>query len=212
MAKGTQKAHSTTQKFTQIEDILGEVAIFSGSQAALVMEVTATNFALQSQEEQQSRIYSYGALLNSLSFPVQILIVSRKLDISNYIKLLDIEAKKTPNPSLSHQINMYKDFVSQLVRANTVLDKKFYVILSFSILEKGAKGVAQSKNKQAFFNEARAELNSKANSMKQELIRVGLKSRILEREELLSVFYGIYNPDGGLVHDGMTSSLVKGGK
>jgi hypothetical protein len=212
MGKGTQKTQSTTQKFTQIEDILGEVALFSGSQAALVLEVTATNFALQSQDEQQSRIYSYAALLNSLSFPIQVLIVSRKLDISNYLKLLEVEAKKTTSQSLSNQINQYRDFVSQLVRENTVLDKKFYLILSFSILEKGAKGVAESKNKQAFFNEARTELNSKANSIKQELLRVGLKSRTLEREELLNLFYGIYNPDGGRAHDGMTSSLVKGGK
>ena len=176
------------------------------------MEVTATNFALQSEAEQQSRIYSYAALLNSLSFPIQVLIISRKLDISNYIKLLEIEAKRTPNQSLANQINMYKDFVSQLVHANTVLDKKFYLILSFSILEKGAKGVAGSRGKQAFFNEARAELNSKANSMKQELIRVGLKSRTLEREELLDLFHGIYNPESGSIHEGMTSSLVKGGR
>jgi hypothetical protein len=212
MAKGTQKTQSTTQKFTQIEDILGEVAIFSGNQAALVLEVTATNFALQSEQEQQSRIYSYAALLNSLSFPIQVLIVSRKLDISNYISLLDVEAKRTSNHSLANQINMYKDFVSQLVHANTVLDKKFYLVLSFSILEKGAKGVTDYKNKQAFFNEARTGLNSKANSIKQELIRVGLKSRTLEKEELLNLFYGIYNPEEGSVHDGMTSSLVKGMK
>ncbi len=212
MKKTTQKIHSTTQKFTQIEDILGEVVVFSGNQAALVMEITATNFALQSEDEQQSRIFSYAALLNSLSFPMQVLIMSRKLDISNYIKLLDMEAKKTPNQALSNQINMYKEFVGQLVRNNTVLDKKFYIVLSYSVLEKGAKGVAQSKNRQAFFNDARAQLSSKSNSMKQELVRVGLKSRVLEKEELLNLFYEIYNPGAGLVHEGMVSSYVGGRK
>ncbi len=212
MKKASPKAHATTQKFTQIEDVVGEIALFSGSLAGLVMEVTATNFALQSEEEQQSRIYSYAALLNSLSFPVQILVISRKLDITSYIKQLETQAQKTTNQSLSKQINMYKDFVAQLVRNNIVLDKKFYLVLSYSILEKGAKAVAGGRNRQAFYQDAREQLNSKATSMTSELIRVGLKSRILGRDELINLFYEVYNPGAGNANGGMTSVFVKGTK
>jgi hypothetical protein len=212
MKTGKQKVHATTQRFTQIEDIVGQITLFSGSQAALVMEVTATNFALQSDQEQQSRIYSYAALLNSLSFPIQILILSRRLDITSYIRQLEAQSKRTTNQALAQQISMYKDFVAQLVRNNTVLDKKFYIVVSYSALEKGAKGAAGSKNLQAFYNEARAQLSLKASSIVQQLIRVGLKSRILEKDELVNLFHGIYNPDSGSANAGMSSVFVKGAK
>jgi hypothetical protein len=107
---------------------------------------------------------------------------------------------------------MYKDFVGQLVRANTVLDKKFYLVLYYSILEKGAKSVAQGKDKQKFFDEARTQLISKTISISNELLRVGLKSRVLEREELIKLFYEIYNPDSGVAHEGMTTTFVRGAK
>lgn len=210
MKNTAQKIHATTQRFTQIEDIIGEVILLSGSQSALVLEVTATNFALQSDPEQESRIYSYAALLNSLSFPIQILIISRQLDITSYLKLLDDESQKASNPSASNQIKMYRDFVAQLVSKNTVLDKKFYIVLSFSALEKGATSVSEGKNKQMFLNDARQELNSKAMSLSQELVRTGLKSRILQKDELIKLFYEVYNPESGGVAPGATGTFVRG--
>src|SRR5665647_506424 len=104
MAKSARKINATTQKFTEIQDVVDDIVILTGGNACLVIEVTATNFALLSAGEQDSKIYSYAALLNSLSFPIQILIRSKKLDITSYLKLLDVEAKKTQNLMLAEQI------------------------------------------------------------------------------------------------------------
>ena len=195
MKRSAQKALPTTQRFTEISDIVDNVVILSGGQACLIIEVKAVNFSLQSQDDQQIKILSYGSLLNSLSFPIQIVIVSRKIDISNYIRLLDVEQRKTSSNVLAKRIGMYKDFVGDLVRTNVVLDKKFYIAISFSFLEKGASGAGSIKDKNAFARDAKNLLMSKATSVLGGLQRIGLISKILDRNELINLYYEIYNSD-----------------
>ncbi len=210
MKKSAQKISATTQKFIEIDDIVDNVVILSGGNACMIMEIVATNFALQSIEEQQVKILSYASLLNSLSYYIQIVILSRKLDISSYVKLLEQEAGKTKNQMLSQQIILYKNFVAELVRTNSVLDKKFYIAISFSVLEKGAGAIADVKNKQTYAADAKNLLNSKAASLTQELLRIGLKSKILGKNELIRLFYEIYNSDSGAhVSEGMNTTIVK---
>lgn len=211
MSRAAQKINATTQKFTEIEDIVEDLVVLSGSKACMVLEIVATNFALQSKEEQQAKILSYASLLNSLSFPIQIVILSRRLDISAYVKLLEQQVASAPNQALSQHIRLYKDFVAQLVQKNTVLDKKFYIAISFSFLEKGVEAITDVKNKQALIIDARKLLHSKATSIMQELLRIGLKSKILEENELVQIFYEIYNSEGGKVNvsEGPNSPFVR---
>ena len=210
MKQAAQRINTTTQKFIEIEDIVDNIVLLSGGKACLVMEVVATNFTLQSKEEQQVKILSYASLLNSLSFPIQIVILSRKLDISSYIKLLEQQVAKAPSQTISTHISHYKDFVAQLVKVNIVLDKKFYVAISFSFLEIGAAAVGDTKNKQALVADAKSLLSSKAQSVTQELLRIGLKSKILGKNELVQLFYDIYNSEGGAhVTEGINTTIVK---
>lgn len=218
MAKSVRKINATTQKFTEIQDIVDDVVILTGGSACLVIEVTATNFALLSAQEQDSKIYSYAALLNSLSFAIQILVRSKKLDITSYLKLLDIEAKKTPNQMLAEQIRLYKDFIQELIKVNTVLDKKFYISIPFSYLEKGIGAAASSAvNKKkfdeaAFIQNAKSALHSKAESLHSQLARLNLRARTLEKEELIKLFYEIYNDtviETGQATDNIKAPIVK---
>jgi hypothetical protein len=218
MAKAARKINATTQKFTEIQDIVDDVVIMAGGNACLIIEVTATNFALLSAQEQDSKIYSYAALLNSLSFPIQILVRSKKLDITSYLKLLEAEANKTQNPMLGEQIKLYKDFVQELVKVNTVLDKKFYIVIPFSYLEKGvgAAGGAVNKkalNSSAFAQNAKAALHSKSEGLHSQLGRLNLRAKTLEKEELVKLFYEIYNDnliETGQATDNIKSPIIKG--
>lgn len=211
MKKSAQKINSTTQRFIEIEDIVEEIVALSGGQACLILEVTATNFTLQSKEEQAARIGSYASLLNSLSFPIQIMILSRRIDISEYLKLLETEATRSQNQKLSSHILEYKNFVSELVTNNIVLEKNFYIVIPFSFLEKGAMAVANMNNKDVFLKEARIQLKSKSTSIIQELLRIGLKSKVLGKNELIKLFYEIYNQDKGKGDmAGASSAIVKG--
>lgn len=217
MAKAARKISATTQKFTEIQDIVDDVVILTGGNACLIIEVTATNFALLSAQEQDSKVYSYAALLNSLSFPVQILVRSKKLDITSYLRLLDAEAKKTQNQMLAEQIRLYKDFVQELVKVNTVLDKKFYIAISFSYLEKGVSAAAGGVNKKsfdsgAFVQNAKAALHSKAEGLHSQLGRLNLRAKTLGKEELVKLFYEIYNDtliETGQATDNIKSPIIK---
>ena len=187
----------STQKFIEIQNIVDDIVILNGGNACLVIEVNATNFALLSPGEQDAKIYTYASLLNSLSFPIQIVIRSKKLDIANYLKLLDTEKDKTQNAALAKQIGLYRDFVKELVKVNTVLDKKFYLIIPYSSLEKGASGARQTfnsaSNKDSFVIGAKTSLRSKAESIHTQLRRLNLKARTLNEEQLTKLFYDIFN-------------------
>ncbi len=183
------KTRASTQSFTEISEIFDDIIIFAHGNACLIFELTATNFALLSGPEQDAKIFAYASLLNSLSFPIQIVIRSEKLDISSYLKLLDLEIAKNGNTKFGGQIQKYRNFVQELVKVNSVLDKKFYIVVPFSYLESPGKS---SKN---FKDIAKASLHSKASSLTSQLARLNLKSKILEGEELAKLFYDIYNEE-----------------
>ena len=185
MKASAQNKTPTTQKFIGIEDIQNDIVLLPGRQACQVIEVTATNFALQSLEDQQVKILSYASLLNSLSYSIQIVILSRKLNISNYLNILDNDAKKTSNPKLGQFITNYRNFVADLVKNNDVLDKKFYIAISYSFLEKGAGKSTTARDKDAFIQDARNMLGIKTQSVMQELTHIGLVAKILRRDELI---------------------------
>jgi hypothetical protein len=197
MAKTAPKNATPTQKFIEIVDIVDDIVILAGKNACLIIEVMATNFALLSAEEQEAKIYSYASLLNSLSFPIQIVIRSKKLDVSSYLKLLDEERAKAQTESLSKQMGLYRDFVQELVKVNTILDKKFYIVIPYSTFENApaeARGTATGSSSQKdFISEAKAGLYSKADAIHSQLNRLNLKSERLGKEKLTKLFYDIFN-------------------
>jgi len=200
MANTVRKNATPSQHFIEITDIIDELVILAGGNACLVIEVQATNFSLLSLEEQGAKIYSYASLLNALSFPIQIVIRSKKLDVSNYLKLLDEEKAKAQTEVLSKQIGLYRNFVQELVKVNTILDKKFYIVIPYSSLEKGVGGVAETVGDNSsqgnFIAGAKAALYSKADSVHTQLNRLNLKAETLGKEKLTKLFYNIFNDEG----------------
>ena len=199
MSNSALKTNST-QKFIEISDISGDIIVLENGNACSVIEVEATNFDLLSADEQDAKIYAYSSLLNSLSFSIQIVIRSKQLDISSYVKTLEDKAKNTQNQALSRQINLYKNFVAELIKINTVLDKKFYIVVSYSSLEQGALGTKQALTKNSgsdFLIGAKSALHSKAETIHTQLRRINLKANTLAKDELVKLFHDIFN-DGTL--------------
>lgn len=190
MAK--DKKQTSTQKFIEIQDIKEDVVLLPRGEACMVIEIEATNFDLLSMEEQQAKIGSYAALLNSLSFPIQILIRNKRVDVTAYLKYLDDESQKIQNDRLASFVQQYKVFVQEMIKVNTVLDKKFYMIIPFSPLEKGATALLQQGD---LFAQAKAALHSKAEGMLTQLARLSLRAKSLDNAELIQLFYDVYNPD-----------------
>lgn len=147
MKKSAPKSAASTQAFTEIADIRENIVIEKGGNACIVVQVNSVNFALLSKEEQDSRVLAYATLLNSLSFPIQIVVRSKRVHMLPYLDMLQIEAKKTTNQKLSADITQYKAFVETLLTSSAVLDKQFYLIISYSSLEAGIKNITKKKKR-----------------------------------------------------------------
>ena len=193
------KTKASTQQHLDIDDITEDLVLAKSGQVAMIMITTAVNFDILSEAEQDATIYAYGALLNSLSFPVQVLIRSKKADISAYFAHLGESLASQPNPDLKHQIQKYMDFIQATVQQRTVLDKKFYLIINFSTLELGLKGFrkpkgTKSQNRAALIADAKIALGPKRYHLIKQTARLGLITRQLATKELIELFYDIYNP------------------
>lgn len=198
---------ATTQEHLPIEDIQNNLVILKDGSCALILAVSSVNFDLLSEREQEAIIYAYGALLNSLTFSVQILIRSQRKDISAYIDLLKKqEEKKKSSPLLAKLISNYREFVAEMVKKNNVLDKKFYVVIPFSSLEMGAAStltslIQRSKSlpyaKDYIVQKAITSLAPKRDHLIRLFARIGLVAKQVETKELVKLFYEIYNSDVG---------------
>jgi hypothetical protein len=150
---------------------------------------------LLSKRDQDTKIYAYAAFLNSLTFPVQILIRNKRVDVSSYIKLLEDQEQKTTNQLLSRQIHLYKEFIHEMVKINVVLNKSFYIVLSYSSLEGGVSG-PQAKGmstKDIFVEQAKKGLYAKAEGVHGQLRRFAVATKTLNKEDLVRLFYDIFN-------------------
>lgn len=193
----------TTQEFTEIEDIRDNLLLLSDGSCCLLIETSATNFGLLSEKEQEALIFAYAGLLNSLTFPLQLVVRSRRKDVSSYLKLLDIAMAKQEKPELKDRIAKYKDFISKIVGENNVLDKKFYLVIPFSSLELGVKTAASALvkkrglpfSKKYILEKAKNTLEPKRDHLLRQLNRLGLKGEQLTTQKLIELFHSIYNPE-----------------
>lgn len=192
----------STQDHLEILDVKNDLALLKDGSVALIIRVSAVNFGLLSEREQEAMIFAYANLLNSLNFSIQIVIRSQQKDISQYVKLLENEEKTQTNPLLKNQITKYKEFILQTVKENNVLDKKFYIVIPFSSLELGvtsAAGGLVKKNKtlplpaDTIFEKAKTALLPKRDHILRQLGRLGLRAKQLTTSELIELFYEIYN-------------------
>ncbi len=140
-------------------------------------------------------IYAYASLLNSLSFPVQILILSKKMDISSYLDYLDTMVTKQQNDLIKNRLLSYKDFIKTIIKKNTVLEKRFFFAVPFSPLELGVSGAnTGGLRKEYVISRAKTSLYPKRDNLLRLLSKIGLKGSTLQKQELTELFYNLYNP------------------
>lgn len=194
-----------TQEFVPIKEVRnGIITLKSGGMRAILM-VSSMNFALKSEEEQKSVIYQFQNFLNSLDFSVQISMQSRKLDIRPYLAILEERYTAQQNELLKVQIKEYIDFIRTLTSApNNIMTKTFFAVVPYdppslkldgglvSKLPFGAKQSAEKANQS--FEENRTQLEQRVSVVEQGLRAVGLRTLPLGTEELVEIFYKMFNP------------------
>lgn len=217
--KQVEPIQGTTQGHLLVADIKDDIVLTKEGGAALILKTSALNFSLLSEKEQEAIIYAYSAFLNSLTFAIQILVRSRKKDVSNYLKFLKDQEEKQQNAKLKSVMVSYQEFVSQVVKKRNILEKEFYIIIPFSPFELGisATGVlnlispfkkagASRKtipfSKDYVIKKAKTVLYPRRDHLIRQSGRFGLKLAQLTTEDLVRLFFNIYKTgERGLQND-----------
>ncbi len=207
MINQTNALQSTTQKYLELFDISNDCIILQDGSVSMVMQSSAINFDLYSEQEQDAAIYAYAALLNSLSFSIEIVIRSVRKDVTSYLDLLKTAEIKAYNPINKKNIKDYRQFVEELVQERNVLDKKFFIVITYTALEAGIlsgstliPGMSKKNqaplDKAAIVEKALTNLAPRREHLMHQFARIGLFLRQVKTQELIQLFYTIYNPDG----------------
>ena len=186
------------------------IAILKDGGAAMVLQVSSVNFDLLSEREQSALVFAYGGILNSLNFPIQIMISSTTKDVGNYLNNLELAKNSQQNDKLKERIASYKKFVEETVKRNDVLSKTFYVVIPFSSLELGLKNAQKQIlgtfnpikkdnglpfSKEYILEKAKAALEPKRDHLVRLFSRLGLEIQPLNTKEIIELFYKTYNED-----------------
>lgn len=196
-------AAQTYLPIAEIKD--GTVVLKDGTLRAVLL-VSSINFALKSDDEQNALISSYVGFLNSLDFPIQIVMQSRKLQIQPYLDNLYKIEKELTNELLKVQIADYRSFVKELVEIGQIMTKRFYVVVPYDPLSNKKKGfVARFKEvmkpaitirvKEERFQARKRDLESRVRQVNGGLESMGLQVAELDTQSLIELYYTSYNPD-----------------
>jgi len=194
-----------TQEFVPIKEIRdGIVMLKDGSMRAVVM-ASSINFALKSPDEQQGVIMQFQNFLNGLDFSIQISIQSRELDIRPYISMLEERYKNEIGDLMKIQIKEYVQFVKNFVEQTSIMTKTFFVIIPFSpsVISSSSSPLSQfvgkekttsNTDKNSHFDENRTQIEQRIGTVSQGLSRCGIRTAQLGTEEIVELFYKIFNP------------------
>lgn len=195
----------TTQEFVPIKEIRqGIVMLKDDSMRAIVM-ASSLNFALKSADEQQSIIFQFQNFLNSLDFSTQIFIQSRRLDIRPYIALLENRLKEQMGDLIKIQTREYIEFIRNFTESSNIMTKSFFVVIPYSpsavtkgditgMFGKKKTASENAENKLAQFEEHRSQLEQRISVVTQGLSRCGIRTVELGTEEIVELFYKMFNP------------------
>ena len=206
---------NSTQRHLVFSQIRDNIMIMKDNSARLVLKCSSINFLLKSQEEQDAIIISFQRFLNSLSFPIQILVRSKKLDIESYLNNLKDKALKQKNPLLQNQTYEYIEYLKKLIEVAQIMKKEFYIIVPYDKEEDQSvrnitllwplknfwnwvfnNSVDKLKIKEQIrqFNSMKKWLASRANIIKIWLENIWIKATELDKEELIKLLIDYYNP------------------
>ena len=193
-----------SQEYVPVADIVDNIVIYKTGGAAIVLESSSLNFGLLSEGEQDAVISSFAAFINSLSFAIQFLVRTQIKDISNYIKFVDEAMAKVENPRLRELMMGYKRFISETITKRNVLGKRFFVILPLSPYELGVSKSFKSftrrsgplpYSKEYIVKKAKVVLYPRRDHIARQAARLGLRLKPLNKEELVKLYYEVYNPN-----------------
>jgi type IV secretory pathway VirB4 component len=210
-----QSNPNSTQNSLLIAEVRDGIVIMNDGSFRAVIMCKSINFDLMSPQEREAVEFSYQGFLNSLYFPVQIFMRSQKVDLRPYLEKLDKIRTEQDNMLLGLLMEDYIGFLSAVAQQTNIMDKKFYVVISYPDPDEDIKSALKqstgfftgmvdmfSKNStphitinENMLEQAKTELKNRVQSVMQGLLECGVQSIPLDTQELIELYYDVYNPD-----------------
>ena len=195
-----------TQEFVPIKEVRDGIVVLKNDELRAIVLANSVNLSLKSADEQQATIMQFQNFLNTLDFSIQISIQSRRLDIRPYLLLLENRIKVQNEPLLKLQTKEYIEFIKNFTDSVAIMTKNFFIVVPYTHTTlKSNSGIMDrifsTKNKaeintakQMAFEEKRSQLEERVAVIQQGLSRCGINSAQLGTEEVVEVFYKVFNP------------------
>ena len=206
--KNKTKKIKSTQTHLRIGEIRDNVLVLKNGGMRAILKTSSINFNLKSEQEQNAIIVGYQGFLNSLEFPIQILIRSKKLNIDQYINQVKKLGDKQKNKLLQEQTFEYAQYIKRLVEYADIMEKEFYVVIPYNPIRSAGQGAFKGffqrlapkdsyndiKKRHSEFNQLKKNLSQRINTVKSGLEQCGLKVKQLNTQEIIELQYESYNP------------------
>lgn len=204
-----KEVSKATQEFVPIKEVRDGIVILKDNSMRAVLMTSSINFALKSEDMQQAILLQFQNFLNSLDFSIQIYIQSRRLDIRPYLALLEERYKEQKTDLMKIQTREYIEFVKTFTENSDIMSKNFFVVVPYtpSGLGTGSKNavnalggifgkktVENQNTKTDTFEENRTQIEQRIAIVEQGLLRTGVRVVELGTEEVIELFYKIFNP------------------
>ncbi len=196
-----------SQDFVPVKEVRDGIVILKDGSLRAILLASSINLSLKSYEEQQAVLLQFQNFLNSIDFPMQITIQSRRRDMRPYLAILEKRMKEQTEPLLKIQTREYIEFIRSFTEAVSIMTKSFFIVVPYSsaslpsaggIMKKlFGKSVAKktaAQEESASFEEKRSQLEQRMGTIEQGLSRMGVRTAQLGSEEVVELFYKIFNP------------------
>ncbi len=197
--------NASTQRYVDVEEIRDGLLVLKNGALRAILLVSSINFDLKSSQEQDGIIAQYQDFLNTLDFPIQIVVSSKRFDVEPYLERLNDQEVNQENELLRFQIDEYKMFIKRLTEASNIMSKYFYIIVPFSPAEDEKNGLldrltgifSPEKNVSLhgeLFESYRSQLYQRVEQVVMALSGTGVQATALNTEEIIELLYDSYNP------------------
>lgn len=196
---------ASTQRYVDVEEIREGLLVLKNGSLRAILLVSSLNFDLKSSQEQDGIIAQYQNFLNTLDFPVQIVVSSKRFDVNPYLSLLESQEAEQDNELLRFQIAEYKTFIQKLTEVSNIMSKYFYIVVPFSPAEDEKNGLldrlagiftpSQATSLHGeLFESYRGQLYQRVEQVSSALSGTGVRVTALTTEEIIELLFESYNP------------------
>ncbi len=200
----------SSQDFVPIKEVRDGVAVLQDKSMRAILMTSSLNFALQSEDNQTAIVAQFQSFLNSLDFSIQIFIQSRRMDIKPYLALLEERYRAQESDLMKIQTREYIEFIRTFIEGTNIMTKTFFVVIPYGtssislgknpleavtdLFSPKKKSSSPETRASDNFEEQKIQLQQRVSVVEQGLIRCGLRTAHLGSEELVELYYKMFNP------------------